>query len=475
MSTTRQIAHNTLIQIVGKAISTFLGLIALGMMTRYLGQEQFGWYITVISFLGFVGIMIDFGLIPVTAQMMSEPDFDKKQLFKNLLGFRFVTALFFLTTIPLIALFFPYPREVKLAISFTTVSFFAIAMNQVLIGFYQTKLKMIFQIVGENLGRLILVFGLWLFIGQQASFLTLMWVVVASSVVYTAFLWICANRESPAGLAFDWPIWKTIMAKMWPITVSIIFNVVYLKGDIILLSLFRDQAEVGIYGAAYRVIEILTQLAMMLMGVMLPLLAYHWSRNLKLGFRKYYQQSFDAMMAIAVPMALGVIMLAEKIIVLVAGPEFAASGNALRILAIAVFGLYLGAVFGHTAVAINRQKQTMWIYISTAIITLIGYFIFIPKYGMYGAAWMTVFSELYVGILLFFTIRHFSQEKLQIKTLAKIIFSGVVMAAVLFLLKELHVLFLIIIGGAVYLALLLALGGISKETIKEITALKSKE
>ena len=55
-------------QIIGKLSSTFLGLIALGMMTRYLGQEQFGWYITTMAFLQFIGIMIDFGLIPVTAK-----------------------------------------------------------------------------------------------------------------------------------------------------------------------------------------------------------------------------------------------------------------------------------------------------------------------------------------------------------------------------------------------------------------------
>ena len=28
----------------------FLGVLALGMMTRYLGTEKFGWYVTTISF-----------------------------------------------------------------------------------------------------------------------------------------------------------------------------------------------------------------------------------------------------------------------------------------------------------------------------------------------------------------------------------------------------------------------------------------
>ncbi|MEK7680324.1 MAG: oligosaccharide flippase family protein, partial [Deltaproteobacteria bacterium] len=284
MSTTRLIAHNTIFQITGKIISTLLGLLALGLMARYLGTEKFGWYITVMTFLQFIGILIDFGLIPVTAQMLSEPAHDKEKLFKNLIGFRFISAIVFLGLAPLIALFFPYPREIKIAISFSTIAFLAVALNQVFIGFYQNKLKMYLSAIGENVGRIVLVVGLWLLIKQQAGFIPVMVVVVLNSVAYTAFMWFAAKKYTPIGLKFDWEIWKAIMKKMWPIAISIIFNVIYLKGDIILLSLYKTQSEVGLYGAAYRVIDILAQTAMLLMGVMLPLLAFNWSRNLKEKF-----------------------------------------------------------------------------------------------------------------------------------------------------------------------------------------------
>lgn len=472
MNTTRKIAHNTIAQMVGKSISVALGLIAIGMMTRYLGQVRFGWYTTVISFLQFIAILVDFGLIPVTAQMMSEPAFDKQRLLKNLLGFRFTTAVIFLGLAPLIALFFPYPKEIKIAIGFTTISFLGVAMNQILIGFYQTKLKMHIQAIGEVIGRIVLVSGLWLVIATDRGFLPVMGVVTASSVVYTVVLWLRAKEEQPIGFNFDWNIWKAIIIKMWPIAVSIIFNVLYLKGDIILLSWFRGQAEVGIYGAAYRVIDIMSQTAMMIMGLILPLLAHTWSRGMRQDFKKRYQQSFDAMMALAVPMCIGAAILSKKIMLLVAGDEFAQSGNALAILAIAVFGVYLGAVFGHTAVAINKQRQTMWIYISAAIITLTGYIIFIPRFGMFGAAWMTVFSELYVGGMLFLTIRHVTKEQLRGKSFAIVVFSSAVMAAALLLLQHLHIALLIPIGIAVYAFFLVSLGGISKRTLQEIISIK---
>lgn len=472
MTTTRKIAHNTAFQLIGKIISTILGVIALGMMTRYLGQEKFGWYTTTIAFLQFIGIIIDFGLIPVTAQMLSEPKHDKTKLLQNLLGFRFVTALIFLGIAPFIALFLPYPPEVKIAITFSTISFLAVAMNQIFIGFYQTKMKMVVQAIGENIGRIVMIIGLWLAITEQASFLSVMWVVVLNSVAYTAFMWWRAKKYDRPTLAFDWSVWKDIMHKSWPMAISIVFNVVYLKGDTLLLTFFRNQTEVGLYGAAYRVIDILSQMAMMIMGVMLPLLAYHWSRNLKEEFKKYYQQSFDIIMLLALPMMMGIIMTASQVMRVVAGQEFIESGRPLQILAIAIFGVYLGAIFGHTAVGINRQKQTIWVYLSSAIITLIGYLIFIPKFGMYGAAWMTVFSELYVGIMLFFVIRYYTQTKLKLKTLGKIIFSTVVMTLVLFLLKNCN-LFIQVIGSIItYALMIIATQAISKETIKEIISRK---
>lgn len=471
MNLTRQVAHNTIIQISGKVLSTILGLIAVGMMTRYLGQEQFGWYITATSFLQFIGIVMDFGLIPVTAQMLSEPQFDKQTLFKNLLGFRLTSAVLFLAFAPLTSLFFPYPHEVKIAIGILTIAFFSISINQIFIGLYQTKLKMHIVSVGEVLGRMALVAGVYLLIKQNQGFLPLMITVTVSSLVYTVILWIRGAKETAVSLGFDWPIWRTIMHKMWPVAISIIFNVIYLKGDVILLSLWRDQAEVGVYGAAYRVLDIVAQTAMMMMGVMLPLLAYSWSRSDKETFRVRYQQSFDALMAFAVPSMVGVVVLATPIMKLVAGPTFAVSGGPLRILALAVFGLFLGAVFGHTAVAIDKQKETLWIYISDAILTLIGYLIFIPRFGMYGAAWMSVFSEVYAGVLLMFVIRHYAKEILSLRAFMKIILSSLIMTAAILVVPSWHILLVTMIGAFAYALTLIAIGGISKQTIKDILSL----
>jgi len=474
MSKTKAVAHNTIIQFAGKAVSTALGLVAVAMMTRYLGQTKFGWYTTTIAFLQFIGIIVDFGMTPVTGQMLSEPEYDNKNLLKNILGFRLVTAGLAFGIAPIIVLFFPYPLEVKVAVSFTNISFLAISMRQVLTGFYQKKLKMYVQAIGEVLGRLVLVGGVFTLIYLGSSFLPFMIVVTSASIVYTCFLFWYAWKQGYGGLAYDKKIWKDITIKMWPLAISIMFNVIYLKGDTVILSLFESQDKVGIYGAAYKVIDILTESAMMMMGLLLPLLTYAWSRGMVDEFRRRFQKSFDLMMALGIPMVVGAILLAEKIMRLVAGSKFGASSTPLKILALAVFGVFLGATFSHAAVAMNKQKQTLWVYISDAILTLIGYLIFVPTYGMLGAAWMSVFSELYAGIFLYFTVRKFVDLKLTFTTLFKIIIASAIMGLSLWLLPDWHVLILVPVGGIIYSIVLFTIGGISKQTIKEVIKLKQK-
>ncbi len=470
--TTRKIAHNTIVQIAGKVISTALGLLALGMMTRYLGQEKFGWYITAISFLQFAGIIIDFGLTPVTAQMLSEPNTDKTKLIQNLFGFRLLTATVCFVLAPGIALFFPYPPEVKAAIALSAISFIGISLNQILTGFYQTELKMHISALADLVGRVVLVVGMWLLIYKQVSFLPIIILIVLSNLVQTAYLWIRAIDLTKIGFQFDWIEWKKIIARMWPIAISIIFNVVYLRGDVILLSIYKSQNEVGLYGSAYRVLDIISQLGMLMMGVMLPLMASAWSRGLKDEFAKWYQKSFDMLMFFAIPVTVGTILLSEKIMMLVGGNEFSSASVILRLLSLAVFGVYLGAVFGHAAVALNKQKQTMWIYLSDAALTLTGYLLFIPRYGTTGAAWMSVFSELYAGILLFITISYFSKIKLKLNTLTKILFSSFIMSLVISKIENNPLFVTIPIGMVTYAAILIATKGISLSTLKEIISVK---
>jgi len=116
MNLSLKIAKNTIIQIISKISSTILGLLAIAVMTRYLGQNGFGAYTTVVTFASFFAILADLGLTLVTVQMISDPQADEEKILGNLLTVRLLSALTLLGIAPIVGWFFPYGGDIKIGI-----------------------------------------------------------------------------------------------------------------------------------------------------------------------------------------------------------------------------------------------------------------------------------------------------------------------------------------------------------------------
>lgn len=467
MSEAKKIAQNTIWQFAGKIISTILGLAAVAIMTRSLGVEKFGWYSTAVGFLQFIGILTDFGFTVITANMLSEPAHDKSKLLNTLFTSRFLTALITQGLVPLTILFFPYPAPIKWAVLIMALSFIGVSLNQVLIAYYQTKLALHIQAIGEVIGRIVLVSGLSLVSLGNLGFLSMMAVITVASFAYTGYLWY---RAEPIRFELDRTIGREIFKKIWPVALAVIFNCFYLQADRLILPLYATQSEVGLYGAAYRVIDIAMQVATMIMGMLLPLITFAYSRNQKEDFIKQSQRGFDLISLFLLPIVAGTLALAEPIMRFVAGDDFSASGAFLKIQILLMLGVLFGTVFGYINLAIGRQKQALWIYLSDAILAMAAYFIFIPAFHGVGAAWVRVGSEIYAGFGLLILAGIFSGFWPRLTAFLKIITASVVMGLAVWKIQPLNLFASIIIGIAVYAVLVLLFQVVSQKTLKEVLA-----
>lgn len=477
MSLTRKIALNTIIQIVGKILSTIVGLITVALMARYLGREGFGGYTTIIAFLQIFGILVDFGLTLMTVQMISERGDDRRyndKVLSNIFTLRLISAVLFLGAAPLVAILFPYPTIVKWGIALTSLSFLFISLNQLITGVFQKNLRMDKVAASEIIGRLALLAGVVLFICQGKDLLWIMGAVVAGSAINFLANWFFARPYATIRLAFNWPVWRQAISRSWPIGISIAFNLLYFKADTVILSVFRSQAEVGLYGAPYRVLEVLITFPFMFVGVLMPFFARWLKEGRDDDFKRLAQRGFDFMAISAWPMVVGALVLATPLMVFVAGDEFSASGPILKILILATAVIYLSVLSSHIIVALNKQRKMIWGYVATAVVALILYFIFIPKYGMYAAAWITVLSESMIGFITILVVYLTTKWRPALSVSNRALFSAVIMGFLIYIVSNYmaNVLVLILIGAASYFIILYLLGGISKQTILEVIRYK---
>ena len=468
MTTFQKIAANTLVQVVGKAIGTLIGVVTIAIITRQLGPAGFGQFTTVIAFLQVAATLTDFGLNVMCVQLLAEREGERERIFGNLLAMRFVSAVLLLGAAVIVSWFFPYPAVVKIGIALTSLSFLSIVLNQIFVGLFQDRLQTQFASLAEVAGRVVMLAGTIVAVQRGASVLAVLGALVVANVVQLLVSAFLARKHVRIRLQWEFGWWRAVARRAWPIGLSVALTLLCLRMDTVILSLYRDASEVGFYGAAYRVIDVFTQLPFLFVGVALPVLARFWKTEDRRGFNQLVQRSFDVLMASVIPLAVGGLFLSREVMVPVAGNTFAVSGTYLAILLWAIVFVFASALFSYTIVSIHAQRRMVFGYGLSALLTLVGYFIFIPKYGALAAAWLTVFSEAVFAVYAATVVIRRVSLRLSFVRIAKVIAASACMAVTLAFLKGFG-LWLPLIGGMVGCGVvLIALGGIQKSAVREL-------
>lgn len=458
-SVSRALARNTALQIVGKALGTLLSLLTFVLLVRYLDTDGWGALTIALNYGTILAILVDFGLTLTTAQMIAEPDADESRILGGVLTLRVVSALVFLGGGAAAVFAFPYATEVKIAAALSCASFFFGTVATVFSGVFQKRLAMRDVVLAETLNRAVVcaLAASLPFLGVSVVMGSI--IFVAGSLVQLVVTAAAATRLTSIRPCVDWGVWRGAIARSWPIGVAIALNLVYLRGDIFFLSIFGvSDYDIGLYGAAYKVVDVTTTVPVMFMGLMLPLLAHARAGNNDGAFREHFQRAFDILAMLGIPFAFGAIAVGGPLLGMLK-PDLAAAGPLLAILGPATALVFFGSLFGHTIVALHKQRMMIWGYFATAVLGLLGYVTFIPLYGTIAAAWVTLACEGLIMLLTAGVVFASTRIALSLRRLLQAGTASIVMFVVLDLVAFPHVLIAIAAGVGVYMAALPLFGG----------------
>ncbi len=393
----RKIAYNVLASSVSKFFSTALALVSIGFITRYLGREGFGNYATVLAFLSFFASLADLGLYHISTREISRPGADEKMIMGNIFTLRVISALGILIVAPIVVLFFDYPHEVKEGIIIAAASFLFSSGYQVLNGVFQKNLAMDRVAIGELAGKIIQVATVILAVKFQLSFdwiiASLLFNMMASFGI--VFLW--SKKYLRFSWRFDFGYWKKFLKESLPIGVGSIIIFAYFKMDTILLSILKTSEDVGIYNAAYKVLENISFFPAMIVGLVLPILSNTIFTDKK-RFADVSNKTFKVFVILVVPLIVGTLFLSKGIIQLIGGGQFAQSAAVLQVLVFALAAIFFGNFFNNILIAGNLQRKLMGIWLCAAIGNVGLNLALIPKFSYAGAAYVSTGTEIFVAL-----------------------------------------------------------------------------
>ncbi len=292
----------------------------------------------------------------------------------------------------------------------------------------------------------------------------LIWIHSAISALQFVIIFFTLRQFIRPSFSLDWAFSKSLLKKAYPLALANLFSVVYFRVDTVMLGMMKNQTSVGIYNAAYRLLEFTLIFPAYYGGAIFPVIASSFKANTQ-RFLLIYRRSLKYMWIMALPMALGVTMLGPKLIRVLYGLAYVQSVQLLSVLMWSLLIIALNAVSVPYLIVMEKQRVVTVFTLVMMLFNLGLNAIFIPTYGALGAAWVTLASEI-INIILYVVVlaKPLALNLKLLRYFVKPALAGLVMVTVLYFIKTWDLGFQIVLGALVYSVGLYSWAGLTRLT-----------
>jgi O-antigen/teichoic acid export membrane protein len=233
----------------------------------------------------------------------------------------------------------------------------------------------------------------------QAPVTAFAWANAAQAALLAAGLaWLLLRqRVSLGGLSVVWSRALALLANSWPLLLSSVAIVIYMKIDQVMLGEMLDAEAVGVYAVAAKLSEAWYFIATAIVASVFPAILRAKRRSLGLYHRRV-QRLYDLMVALGIGVGLVITLLAGPVIDILYGKAYQSSAEILKVHVWAGVFVFLGSASGKWLLAENLQRLSLQRTLSGAVANVLGNLILIPLYGAVGAAWATLLSYAVAGM-----------------------------------------------------------------------------
>ena len=201
---------------------------------------------------------------------------------------------------------------------------------------------------------------------------------------------------------------------------------IYVNLDKVMLGFLTSDAEVGLYTAANKMINVILALVTSLGTVLLPRMSYYIETNKIIQVKRLIKKSLDFILMISIPATIGIIMLAHPIIMIFAGPEYLKAVPTIRIISPIIIAIAVSNLIGiQILVSHGKEKITLLSTIVGAVVNFALNLILIPIMKQNGAALGTLLAEISVTLIQLFYAFSYIKGNVPWKSLATYLLGGV--------------------------------------------------
>ena len=393
-----KVAKNTIWIISERIIQMIISLIVGSLSARYLGPSNYGLINYGASIVALFTAVTKLGLDGVIVKEYVNR--------KNENGTIIGTAIIMRTISSIVSMFLIYVTVLVLKPNNTLVHLLTLLQSISLLFqsyeifdlWFQSNLNSKYTSIAKSLAYIIVsVYKIFLLIASKS----VIWFAFSTTLDFALIfiiLLIMYKKNNGQRLSFSKNIAKLLFKQSYQFILSGLMVTLYMQMDKIMIGNMIDDLNVGLYSAATTICTLWAFIPEAIINSFRPVI-YELKNKSEELYLKRLKLLYSIIFWLGILFCTFIVVFSKYIILILYGKNYL---NAQTTLVIAVWYTsfaYVGVARNIWIVSENKNKYAKRFTIIGAIVNLVLNLIFIPKYGINGAAIATLFSQISVVII----------------------------------------------------------------------------
>lgn len=373
------------------------GFLVGAWVARYLEPARYGAYNYALAIVALFTPLVALGLKDIVVRDIVRAPEDKDVILGTTFGLQFVGGVVALGIVIGIAqITRPDDAYARWLIAVLASQFIFQAFSITLGYWFNSQVQAKYIVWANNIGLVFYTIVRIVLILSKAPLISFAWVSLGQVIVYAVAMVIFyrLSGQTPLAWRVNFSRAKRLLGNSWPLLVSGLAIMVYLRVGQVMLGNMVDEKTLGHYSAAIRLSEFWFFIPVAISSSVFPSIIRSQENDDDKVYQQRMQLFYDVMTGIAYSIVIPLAFFAPLLIKILYGQDYITAGPILRIHALSLLFVFLGTARSRWLIAEDLVRFNMLVTVLGALTNIAMNFVLIPRFGGLGAAWAVLISQM---------------------------------------------------------------------------------
>ena len=404
-----------------------------------VGAADYGLFYSLFNLSFILSIILDPGITNYNNRHIAQNEHLLSSSFSNIISLKIFLTIIYIVFISIYALILNFNAQewylISLLVLGQILNSFTLYNRSNLAGMQLFKTDTFISILDKLLMIIIcapiIYFGFGITQFNIVTFITIQTFSFMGAAIISFFY--VKKHTSFFKIHLNWEKSISIIKESYPFAILALLMLVYTKADTVLLKEIHKNGneEVGVYAAAYRLIDALNMIAVLFSGLLYPIFARMIKE--KHNIEGLVKTSFSLLVLPSAVFALFSFFYAENIMQMLYVTNVNSAAKIFQILIIGFVFICNGYIYGTLLTANGNIRLLNKIALFGVLVNIILNIIFIPLYGALGSAYVSVLTFFIVTSAQLYFCHHYFGIKVKLSYLIRALLSLIAILLICYL------------------------------------------